>query len=325
MAVQNAVRLMKESGADAVKLQGGREKFDSIKAVTVAGVPVMSHVGLLPHYVHRFGGFKLQGRTAEAAIEIVDNARAIQEAGAIWLEIEAMPYEVGKAGDEAVDIVTFYIGAGSAGTCQFLNGYDPLGAFDRFKPKFAKHYANLAEIAVRAFADYAEDMRSGALPDAEHSYQMKPEELALFQDIPRGKANERSCKRPDQRWATDPERHAGGQLSPQHVVVYRPHRRSEHETHGTMAAGKNYRDVSSDGWNSVALDNRCPHRCPLCPRAAWSTTSWSALVTAWPLALTAAVPRFRPRPASRNPRGSKAIPCASPVPFCGFGWANPRP
>lgn len=219
MAVQNTVRLMKESGADAVNLQGGREKFDSIKAVAVAGVPVMSHVGLLPHYVHRFGGFKMQGCTAEAAIEIVDNARAIQKAGAIRLEIEAMPYEVGKAGDEAVDIFTFYIGAGSAGSCQLLNGHDLPGAFDRFKPKFAKRYANLAEIAVRAFADYAEDMRSGALPDAEHSYQMKPEEIARFQDIPGGKANERSCKRPDQRWATDPERHAGGQLSPQHVVV----------------------------------------------------------------------------------------------------------
>lgn len=176
MAVTNAVRLMKESGCDAVKLQGGRERFDIIKAVADAGVPVMSHVGLLPHYVHKFGGFKMQGRTAEAALEIIDNARAIEEAGAIGLEMEAMPYEVSKAVDEAVDIFTFSIGAGAAGTAQMLNGYDLLGAFDTFKPKFAKRYANMADIAVKAFSDYAGDVRAGAFPDEDHSYQMKPEE-----------------------------------------------------------------------------------------------------------------------------------------------------
>jgi len=186
MAIENAVRLMKESGADAVKLQGGREKFEVIKAVADAGVPVMSHVGLLPHYVHQYGGFKTQGRTAEAALKIIDNARAIEEAGAIGLEIEAMPYEVGKAVDEAVDIFTFSIGAGSAGTCQLLNGYDLLGAFDTFKPKFAKRYANLADIAVKAFEDYADDVRSGAFPDADHSYKMKPEEAVRFADMLKG-------------------------------------------------------------------------------------------------------------------------------------------
>ena len=180
IAVTNAVRMMKESGADALKLQGGREMAHIIRAVADAGVPVMSHVGLLPHRVHMMGGFKTQGRTAEAALEIVDNARAIEEAGAIGLEIEAMPYEVGKAVDEAVSIFTFSIGAGSAGTCQLLNGYDLLGAFDTFKPKFAKRYANMAQIATRAFADYAEDVRSGAFPDADHSYQMKPEEREKF-------------------------------------------------------------------------------------------------------------------------------------------------
>lgn len=180
MAVTNAVRMMKESGADALKLQLGREGAHIIRAVADAGVPVMSHVGLLPHKVHLLGGFKMQGRTAEAAMEIVENARAIEEAGAIGLEIEAMPYEVGKAVDEAVSIFTFSIGAGSAGTCQLLNGYDLLGAFDTFKPKFAKRYASLAEIATRAFSDYAEDVRSGNFPDADHSYQMKPEEIERF-------------------------------------------------------------------------------------------------------------------------------------------------
>lgn len=183
MAVENAVRLMKESGCDAVKLQGGREKFDVIKAVADAGVPVLSHVGLLPHYVHKYGGFKMQGRTAEAAMEIIDNARAIEEAGAIGLEMEAMPFEVSKAVDEAVGIFTFSIGAGTAGTAQMLNGYDLLGAFDSFKPKFAKRYANMADTAVKAFAGYADDVRSGAFPDAEHSYQMKPEEVQRLQEM----------------------------------------------------------------------------------------------------------------------------------------------
>lgn len=180
MAVTNAVRMMKESGAEAVKLQGGREMFDIIKAVADAGVPVMSHVGLMPHYVHRFGGFKMQGKTAEDALHILDNARAIEEAGAIGLEIEALPYEVGKAVDESVSIFTFSIGAGSAGTCQLLNGYDLIGAFDTFKPKFAKRYGNIAEVATQAFADFASDVRSGTFPDADHSYKMSPEESKKF-------------------------------------------------------------------------------------------------------------------------------------------------
>ena len=177
IAVINATRLMKESGAEAVKLQGGREIFDIIKAVADAGIPVMSHVGLLPHRVHMLGGFKMQGRTAEEALAIIDNARAIEEAGAIGLEIEAMPYEVGKAVDEAVSIFTFSIGAGSAGTCQLLNGYDLIGAFDTFKPKFAKRYGNIAEIATKAFAQYADEVRNGVFPDEDHSYKMKPEEI----------------------------------------------------------------------------------------------------------------------------------------------------
>lgn len=183
LAVVNATRLMKEGGGEAVKLQGGREMFDIIKAVADAGIPVMSHVGLLPHRVHTLGGFKMQGRTAEAAFKIIDNARAIQDAGAIGLEIEAMPFEVGKAVDEAVDIFTFSIGAGAAGTCQLLNGYDLIGAFDTFKPKFAKRYGNVAEVATKAFAEFAEDVRSGAFPDADHSYKMKPEEIAKLTEL----------------------------------------------------------------------------------------------------------------------------------------------
>lgn len=119
----------------------------------------------------------MQGKTAEDALEIIDNARAIEEAGAIGLEIEALPYEVGKAVDEAVDIFTFSIGAGAAGTCQLLNGYDLIGAFDTFKPKFAKRYANISQTATNAFAEFASDVRSGNFPDDDHSYKMKPEEV----------------------------------------------------------------------------------------------------------------------------------------------------
>ena len=189
-AVENAIKIMKESGVDALKLQLGSEGANIIKAVADAGVPIMSHVGLLPHKVHLLGGFKMQGRTADAAIEIIENAEAIEDAGAIGLEIEAMPYEVGKAVDDAVSIFTFSIGAGSAGTCQLLNGYDLLGAFETFKPKFAKRYANLSEVATKAFFDYVQEVQKGKFPDADHSYKMKEEEIKKLKQ----KLSQRSVK-----------------------------------------------------------------------------------------------------------------------------------
>lgn len=128
----------------------------------------------------------MQGRTAEAAMEIIKYARAIEAAGAIGLEIEATPFEVGQAVDAAVDIFTFSIGAGAAGMCQLLNGYDLLGAFDTFKPKFAKRYADSAQIATQAVADYAEDVRARTLPDADHSYKMKPTEIVRFAALLKG-------------------------------------------------------------------------------------------------------------------------------------------
>lgn len=182
-AVKNALRLMKESGVDAVKLQGGREKFEIIKAVADAGVPVMSHVGMCPHFVHMYGGFKLQGRTAEEAMRIVDDARAIQEAGAVGLEIEAVPPDVAAAVERAVDIFTFSIGAGGAGCGQLLLGADLIGAFDNFKPKFAKRYGNVADVATKAFADYVADVRSQRFPADEHAYRMKAEEALRFKTM----------------------------------------------------------------------------------------------------------------------------------------------
>ena len=176
VAVTNALRFMKEGAVDCVKMQGGRDKFPILKAIADAGVPVMSHVGMCPHFVHQYGGFKLQGKTAEEAMKIVDDARAIQEAGCIGFEIEAVPAPVAVAVDAAVDIFTFGIGAGPASCGQLLLAFDLLGVFDQFKPKFTKRYADISGIAVDALKRYAAEVRGGQFPDAEHSYTMKPEE-----------------------------------------------------------------------------------------------------------------------------------------------------
>src|SRR5215210_4377478 len=157
IGVVNALRLMKEGGADV-------------------GVPVMSHVGMCPHFVHQYGGFKLQGRSAAEAMRIVEDGVAIEEAGAVGFEIEAVPAPVAKAVDAAVKIFTFGIGAGAASCGQLLLAFDLLGVFDQFKPKFTKRYANISEIAVNALKTYAAEVRGGQFPDAEHSYSMKPEE-----------------------------------------------------------------------------------------------------------------------------------------------------
>jgi 3-methyl-2-oxobutanoate hydroxymethyltransferase len=176
IGVVNALRLMKEGAADVVKMQGGREKAPIIRAIADAGVPVMSHVGMCPHFMHHYGGFKLQGRTADEALSIIEDARAIEAAGAVGFEIEAVPSPVAAAIDAAVDIFTFAIGAGPASCGQLLLAFDLLGVFDQFKPKFTKRYANVSEIAVAALKEFASEVRAGKFPDADHSYGMKPEE-----------------------------------------------------------------------------------------------------------------------------------------------------
>ena len=176
VGVANALRFMKEGGVDCVKMQGGRDKFTIIKAIADAGVPVMSHVGMCPHFVHQYGGFRLQGKTAEEAMKVIDDGLAIQEAGGIGFEIEAVPAPVAKAVDAAVDVFTFGIGAGPASCGQLLLAFDLLGVFDQFKPKFTKRYANLSQVAVDALKAYAAEVRGGQFPDADHSYGMKPEE-----------------------------------------------------------------------------------------------------------------------------------------------------
>jgi 3-methyl-2-oxobutanoate hydroxymethyltransferase len=183
IGVLNALRIMKEGGADVVKMQGGKEKAPIIKAIADAGVPVMSHVGMCPHFMHLYGGFKLQGKTADEAMRIIEDGKAIEEAGACGFEIEAVPVPVAKAVDEAVDIFTFAIGAGPASCGQLLLGYDLLGVFDQFKPKFTKRYAELSSVAVEALKAYANEVRDGKFPDADHSYGMKAEEADKLQSM----------------------------------------------------------------------------------------------------------------------------------------------
>jgi 3-methyl-2-oxobutanoate hydroxymethyltransferase len=180
IGVTNALRLMKEGGADVVKMQGGKDKVPIIRAIADAGVPVMSHVGMCPHFMHHYGGFKLQGRTAPEAMRLIEDGIAIEKAGAVGFEIEAVPGPVAKAIDESVKVFTFGIGAGSASTGQLLLAFDLLGVFDQFKPKFTKRYANLSEIAVDALSRYAAEVRAGDFPDVEHTYGMKPEEEEQF-------------------------------------------------------------------------------------------------------------------------------------------------
>jgi 3-methyl-2-oxobutanoate hydroxymethyltransferase len=183
IGVLNALRLMKEGGADVVKMQGGRAKAAIIKAIADAGVPVMSHVGMCPHFMHLYGGFKLQGRSAEDAMRIIEDGLAIEAAGACGFEIEAVPAPVAKAVDDAVAIFTFGIGAGAASCGQLLLGYDLLGVFDQFKPKFTKRYAELSKLAVAALQAYAGEVRAGKFPDAEHSYSMQAEEIDKLESM----------------------------------------------------------------------------------------------------------------------------------------------
>jgi 3-methyl-2-oxobutanoate hydroxymethyltransferase len=180
LGVTNALRLMKEGGADVVKMQGGKEKAHVIRAIADAGVPVMSHVGMCPHFVHTYGGFRLQGKTAAEAMRIVEDGLAIEAAGAVGFEIEAVPAPVAKAVDDAVGIFTFGIGAGSASCGQLLLAFDLLGVFDQFKPKFTKRFANLTEVAVKGISQYIAEVKGGTFPDDDHSYGVDEKEYEKF-------------------------------------------------------------------------------------------------------------------------------------------------
>lgn len=179
-ALTNATRFMQEAGCDAVKPQGGRSQAHILRALVDAGIPTASHIGLTPHTVAMFGGFKVQGRTADAAMKILEDALAIQDAGCFMLEFEAVPARVAKLISEQLEIPTIGIGAGVGTDGQILLCYDLLGVFTDFKPKFTKRYANLTEVAVGGIKKYVEEVKAGTFPDDDHSYGVNIEELEKF-------------------------------------------------------------------------------------------------------------------------------------------------
>jgi len=172
-AVMNAGRFYKEAGVDAVKLEGGRRIIDMIKAIVNAGMVVCGHIGLTPQSSGQIGGFKAQGRTAESAYELIEDAHSIQEAGAALLLLEAVPPEVGELIAKDIEMPVYGIGAGPYVDGQLLIVSDMLGVFQAFTPKFVKKYANLAEHVIKAMEDYVKDVKEGKFPDIKaHTYKM---------------------------------------------------------------------------------------------------------------------------------------------------------
>jgi 3-methyl-2-oxobutanoate hydroxymethyltransferase len=180
-AVANAIRLVKEGGADAVKLERGGTSVARAKAIVDAGIPVMGHVGLTPQTATVLGGFKAQGRTADRAKQLRDDAVALQEAGCFAVVLEAVPSAVARAVTQALGVPTIGIGAGPDTDGQVLVWHDMLGYYEGHAPRFVKRYADLGETIVDALGRYAEDVRSGAFPEEQHTYKMPAEELAAFE------------------------------------------------------------------------------------------------------------------------------------------------
>ena len=179
-ALTNATRFMQEAGCDAVKPQGGKSQSHILKALVDAGIPTASHIGLTPHTVAMFGGFKIQGRTVESAMKILEDAFAIQDAGCFMLEFEAVPAKIAGVISRQLEIPTIGIGAGAGTDGQILLCYDLLGVFTDFKPKFTKRYATLTEVAVSGIKQYVEEVKGGLFPDDEHSYTTPDEEYDEF-------------------------------------------------------------------------------------------------------------------------------------------------
>jgi len=179
-ALTNATRFMQESLCDAVKPQGGKSQAHILKALVDAGIPTASHIGLTPHTIAVFGGFKIQGKTADAAMKILEDALAIEDAGCFMLEFEAVPAPIAKLISQQLSIPTIGIGAGAGTDGQILLAYDLLGVFTDFKPKFTKRFANLTEVAVTGLKDYVRDVKTGVFPDDDHSYKVDQAEFDKF-------------------------------------------------------------------------------------------------------------------------------------------------
>ncbi len=171
-AVVNAGRLMKEGRAGAVKLEGGKSVCPQIKAIVDSGIPVMAHLGLTPQSVNVFGGYKVQGKTEQAAKQLIEDALAVQQAGAFSVVLECVPSELAKLVTELLAIPTIGIGAGNDCDGQVLVNQDMLGMFNDYVPKFVKQFANVGEIMTNAFKAYDTEVKNGAYPEEKHGYQI---------------------------------------------------------------------------------------------------------------------------------------------------------
>ena len=179
-ALINATRFMQEALCDAVKPQGGKSQATILRAMVDAGIPTASHIGLTPHTIAMFGGFQSQGRTAETAMKILEDALAIEDAGCFMLEFEAVPARIAQLISEQLTIPTIGIGAGVGCDGQILLCYDLLGVFTDFKPKFTKRYGKLTELAVTGIKEYISEVKSGKFPDDDHSYTVNDAEYEKF-------------------------------------------------------------------------------------------------------------------------------------------------
>jgi 3-methyl-2-oxobutanoate hydroxymethyltransferase len=179
-AVGNAIRLVKEGGADAVKLERGGTSVARARAIVDAGIPVMGHVGLTPQTATVLGGFKAQGRTADRARQLIADAVALQDAGCFAIVLEAVPAAVAAEATSALAVPTIGIGAGRCTDGQVLVWHDMLGYYDGHAPRFVKRYAEIGDAIVDALGRYAEEVRSGAFPEEQHTYAMPPAEVEAF-------------------------------------------------------------------------------------------------------------------------------------------------
>ncbi len=170
-AVRNAGRFIKEGGAQAIKMEGGTEVCDRIEAMAKSEIPVMAHIGLTPQAIHRMGGYKVQGKSDEAKRKLIEEAKAVEDAGAFILVLEAIPMDLAKEITESISIPTIGIGAGPDCDGQILVLHDVIGLFDRFVPKFVKRYAELKIDAVEAIKKYREEVESGEFPTEDQSFK----------------------------------------------------------------------------------------------------------------------------------------------------------
>ncbi len=180
-AVRNAGRFLQEAGMDAVKLEGGRERVDAIRAIVNAGIPVMGHLGLTPQSINQLGGFRTQGKTAAAAKRLIEDALLLEEAGCFGIVLESVPARLAKLISQKLSIPTIGIGAGVGCDGQVLVTHDLLGLFDRFTPKFVKKYADFHAEMQRAFSEYISDVQSHSFPAQEHSVEMDDKEWQALQ------------------------------------------------------------------------------------------------------------------------------------------------